>query len=108
MRKYSMKASVMVAMAIIPLMTATMVQAESCSVSNERITNTGNRGAHFDVKGGMRHGGYTVLYPSQKETTFKNFGKSPKSFEPGYKVTFKGTKQENGLCVPSKTTVTKG
>lgn len=75
---------------------ASMAQANDCGTSGT-ITATGNRGAHFDVNGGMRHGGITMIYPTREQTIFEN---GAESFKPGYTVTFTAHKTDNGLCRP--------
>ena len=91
--------------AIILFSIVVVAQAETCESLAGTITNTGNRGAHFDVNGGMRHGGVTVLYPTSAQTEFAG---GAETFKPGYYVTFSGDRTENGMCKPvGKVTVTK-
>ena len=82
-------------MLLFAMYTPAKADDRTCSVSHSLITNTGNRGAHFDVDGGMRHGGLTILYPTKQQTTFVN---GAETFKPGYRITGSGVLTENGMC----------
>lgn len=79
------------------------VQADDCTIKHGKITNAGNRGAHFDVNGGMRHKGLTYRYPQPHQTVFK--GKGDRTIKPGYMVDIVGSRMENTMCSPTKVTI---
>lgn len=86
-------------MMIVVLMVASFTaSAEKCDVLGGKITNAANRGAFFDVNGGMRHGGYAVKYPTRAQTVFLQM--KQEGFVPGSTITFAGDKTENGMCQP--------
>lgn len=88
-----MKIVMMIVLAVVSFNAA----AENCDVLGGKITNVANRGAFFDVNGGMKQGGYTVKYPTRQQTEFLD---GAESFKPGNIITFAGDKTENGMCQP--------
>ncbi|SMF93341.1 Putative Ig domain-containing protein [Methylomagnum ishizawai] len=85
-----------------------VVDAAVCSASNAVITNMANRGAWFEVNGGMNGGGQTVTYPAQNATVINPPLTPLTAWTLGNLVSFQGTLDGIGMCHPTTATLSQG